>query len=60
MSEQPPSLVLTPPTRLWDEHHAKYDRDILKNACVVLFILSAFSQVTNFVIAQSLKIFFSS
>ncbi|KAH7472432.1 uncharacterized protein KRP23_9426 [Phytophthora ramorum] len=69
MSKQSsPSPVLTPQltpsvtdygiTKLWDERPAKYAKHVLKNVCIILFILSAFSQVTNFAIAQSLKNFF--
>ncbi|KAG7385389.1 hypothetical protein PHYBOEH_009076 [Phytophthora boehmeriae] len=63
-----PSPVLTPQltpsvtgyvsTKLWDERPAKYSKNVLKNVCIFLFILSACSQVTAFAIAQSLKNFF--
>ncbi|KAG6608722.1 Proton-dependent Oligopeptide Transporter (POT) Family [Phytophthora cinnamomi] len=63
-----PSPVLTPQltpsvtgyvnTKLWDERPTKYAKHVLKNVCITLFVLSAFSQVTNFAIAQSLKNFF--
>jgi peptide/histidine transporter 3/4 len=66
MSKQSsPSPVLTPQltpsvagyvnTKLWYERPAKYSKHVRKNVCMVLFVLSVFSQVTNFTIAQSLK-----
>ncbi|KAK1937188.1 Protein NRT1/ PTR FAMILY 8.2 [Phytophthora citrophthora] len=53
-----PSVIDYVSTKLWDERPAKYAKHVLKNVCIVLFVLSAFSQVTNFTITQSLKNFF--
>ncbi|EGZ06051.1 hypothetical protein PHYSODRAFT_319680 [Phytophthora sojae] len=69
MSKQvSPSPILTPQltpsvtgyvsTKLWDERPAKYAKHVLKNVCIILFILTVFSQVANFAISQSLKNFF--
>lgn len=68
-SQVSPSPVLTPPaltpdtkiehgTELWDDRPAKYKVSVIKNVCIIIFVVSLCEETANYAINQSLKNFF--
>ncbi|GAB9474344.1 hypothetical protein Gpo141_00011474 [Globisporangium polare] len=65
-----PSPVLTPQgltpgndvtpynTKLWDERPLKYQKNVFKNVCLFLFVITVCEEIASFALSQSLKNFF--
>ncbi|GAB9476963.1 hypothetical protein Gpo141_00014022 [Globisporangium polare] len=54
-----PGKDVTPySTQLWDERPLKYQKNVIKNVCIFLFVITVCEEIASFALGQSLKNFF--